>query len=86
MEGSDQRMAQVPCGQANGCGRSGPAGHLALSQREAVVTYTDEPVYFVSESNVYRLLKPQDLMTSLAYTLMLAPDKFQQPATRVNQM
>ena len=35
---------------------------------------------------VYRLLKAQDLITSPAYILMQASDKFQQPTTRVNQM
>ena len=41
---------------------------------------------FVSESSVYLLLKAQDLITSPAYILMQASDKFQQPTRRVNEM
>ena len=51
----------------------------ALSPREIAVTYTDEKERFVSESTVYRLLKAQDLITSPAYILMEAGDKFQHP-------
>ncbi|MCP4121487.1 MAG: DDE-type integrase/transposase/recombinase, partial [Bacteroidetes bacterium] len=58
----------------------------ALSPREIAVSYTDEQAYFVSESTVYRLLKAQDLITSPAYILMQASDKFQSPTTRVNEM
>jgi transposase InsO family protein len=57
-----------------------------LSPRELAVTYTDENVYFVSESSVYRLLKALDLITSPAYVLMQASDKFRQPTARVNEM
>jgi transposase InsO family protein len=58
----------------------------ALSPREIAVTYTDEKERFVSESTVYRLLKAQDLITSPAYILIEAGDKFQHPTTRVNEM
>jgi len=57
-----------------------------LSPRELAVSYTDEQHYFISESSVYRLLKEQDLITSPAYILMEASDKFQQPTSRVNEM
>ena len=57
-----------------------------LSPRELAVNYTDNQHYFVSESTVYRLLKEQDLITSPAYILMKASDKFQTPTTRVNEM
>ena len=57
-----------------------------LSPRELAVTYTDENSYFVSESTVYRLLKAHDLITSPAYILMQASDRFQQPTRRVNEM
>ena len=57
-----------------------------LSPRELAVSYTDENAYFISESSVYRLLKEQDLITSPAYILMEASDKFQSPTTRVNEM
>lgn len=57
-----------------------------LSPRELAVSYTDDKAYFVSESTVYRLLKEQDLITSPAYILMEAGDKFQNPTVRVNEM
>jgi len=57
-----------------------------LSPRELAVRYTDEQSYFVSESTVYRLLKAQDLITSPAYILIKAGDKFQQPSRRVNEL
>jgi len=56
-----------------------------LSPRELAVRYTDQGS-FVSESSVYRLLKAQDLITSPAYILMQASDKFEQPTCRVNEM
>ena len=57
-----------------------------LSPRELAVRYTDENRYFVSESTVYRLLKAQDLITSPAYILMQASDRFQHPSHRVNDL
>ena len=57
-----------------------------LSPRELAVSYTDERAYFVSESTAYRLLKAQDLITSPAYILMQAGDKFQHPSRRVNEL
>ena len=65
--------------------------HLALeepelSPRELAVRYTDNQRYFVSESTVYRLLKAHDLITSPAYILIQAGDKFQHPSRRVNEL
>ncbi len=57
-----------------------------LSPRELAVTYIDEQSSFVSESSVYRLLKAHDLITSPAYILMQARNKFQHPTTRANEM
>ncbi len=57
-----------------------------LSPRELAVSYTDQQGYYVSESSVYRLLKAQDLITSPAYILIRAGDKFQQPSTRANEL
>lgn len=57
-----------------------------LSPRELAVSYTDDKRYFISESSVYRLLKEQDLITSPAYILLKASDKFQQPTTHMNEM
>jgi len=56
-----------------------------LSARELSVRYTERG-YFVSESSVYRLLKAHDLITSPAFVLMKAANKFQQPTTAINQL
>ena len=56
-----------------------------LSAREPAVLYTERG-YFVSESSVYRLLKVHDLITSPAFILMKAADKFQHPTTAPNQL
>ena len=42
--------------------------------------------YFVSESSVYRLFKAHDLITSPAFVLMKAADRFQHPTTAPNQL
>jgi putative transposase len=57
-----------------------------LSPRELACRYTDEKRYFVSESSVYRILKAADLITSPAYVLMSASDRFQHPTERVHEM
>jgi transposase InsO family protein len=57
-----------------------------LSARELAVRYTEKNGYFVSESSVYRLLKAHDLITSPAFLLMKAADKFQHPTTAPNQL
>ena len=56
-----------------------------LSARELAVLYTERG-YFVSESSVYRLLKVHDLITSPAFILMKAADKFQHPTSRVHEL
>ena len=48
-----------------------------LSPRELAVRFTDEQRYFVSEATVYRLLKAHDLITSPAYVVIKAADRFQ---------
>ena len=50
------------------------------------VLFTEHQRYFVSESSVYRLLKAYDLITSPAFVLMKAADRFQNPATAINQL
>jgi len=57
-----------------------------LSSREVAVLYTEQYRYFVSESSVYRLLKSHDLITSPAFILMKAADRFQNPTTAPNQL
>jgi putative transposase len=60
--------------------------HLDKSPRELAWHLTDTQGYFISESSVYRILKVNDLITSPAYTVLSAKDKFDQPTTRVNQL
>jgi transposase InsO family protein len=57
-----------------------------LSPRELAWHITDKYEYFVSESSIYRLLKQYDLITSPAYILMQAGDKFHTPTKRINEL
>ena len=57
-----------------------------LSPREVAVAFTDKERSFVSEASVYRLLKEHGLITSPAFIVMNAADKFQNPTTAVNQL
>jgi transposase InsO family protein len=56
------------------------------SPRELAWHITDAQEYFISESSVYRTLKAYDLITSPAYVLLRASDKFKNPTTRINQL
>jgi transposase InsO family protein len=56
------------------------------SPRELAWFITDNQGYFISESSVYRILKAYDLITSPAYIVVSAKDKFDQPTKRVNEM
>ena len=60
--------------------------HSELSPRELAVRFTDERRYFVSEATVYRLLKAHDLITSPAYVVIKAADRFHTQTTRPNEM
>ncbi len=57
-----------------------------LSPRELAVRFTDERRYFLSEATVYRILKEHDLVTSPAWIVMKAADRFDQPTTAINQL
>lgn len=57
-----------------------------LSSRELAWKMVDQRDYFVSESSVYRLLKARGLVTSPAFALEKAADKFHQPTQRINQL
>jgi putative transposase len=57
-----------------------------LSPREVAVTFTDRHNTFVSEASVYRLLKAKGLITSPAFILMKAADRFANPTTAINQL
>jgi len=60
--------------------------HLEKSPRQLAWYLTDTQGYYISESSVYRILKANDLITSPAYTVLSAKDKFDQPTSRVNQL
>lgn len=57
-----------------------------LSPREMAVRFTSAKGYFVSEATVYRILKEHDLVTSPAWIVMKAADKFNEPTTAINQL
>lgn len=71
-----------------------------LSPRELAVQFTDTETYFVSEgetdqktiqwivflSNVYRILRSSDLITSPAYVVLSAADEFRDKTTRPNEL
>jgi putative transposase len=57
-----------------------------LSPRQLAWHITDNEGYFISESSVYRILKSFDLVTSPAFELVTAKDKFENPTKRVNEM
>jgi len=57
-----------------------------LSPRELACHFTDTEDYFISETSVYRILKRYDLITSPAFDLVKAGDKFENPTQRVNEM
>lgn len=56
------------------------------SPRELAWHITDHEGYFISESSVYRILKSFDLITSPAFILLKASDKFQHPTQPVNEL
>jgi putative transposase len=57
-----------------------------LSPREVAVAFTDAEKTFVSEASVYRLLKARGLVTSPAFIVMKASDRFANPTTAINQL
>jgi putative transposase len=57
-----------------------------LSPRELALAFTDRNRSFVSESSVHRILKAHGLITSPAFIVMKAADKFQNPTTAINQL
>jgi putative transposase len=60
--------------------------HLEKSPRELAWYITDTRGYFISESSVYRILKANDLISSPAYAVISARDKFNEPTRRVNEL
>jgi len=56
------------------------------SPRELAWHITDTQGYYISESSVYRILKSYDLITSPAYIVISAGNKFKSPTRRVNEL
>jgi transposase InsO family protein/transposase-like protein len=56
------------------------------SPRQLAWHITDSQKYFISESSVYRILKAYDLITSPAYIVLSARDRFQHPTRRVHEL
>ena len=54
--------------------------------RELAFDITDKEGYFISESSVYRILKAFDLITSPAFIILSANDKFKHPSRRINEL
>ncbi|MCH7576147.1 MAG: transposase [Candidatus Marinimicrobia bacterium] len=46
----------------------------------------DRRGYFISESTVYRILRDYDLITSPAYIVLSAADRFKHPTRRINEL
>lgn len=57
-----------------------------LSCRELAWHIVDQEGWFISESTVYRILKSRGLITTPAYRLMEAADRYVNPTTAVNQL
>jgi putative transposase len=57
-----------------------------LSPREVAVAFTDRERSYVSEASVYRLLRAEGLITSPAFIVMKAAERFSNPTTAVNQL
>lgn len=57
-----------------------------MSPRQLALHFTHEKRYFLSESTVYRILKAHDLITTPAYVLTSASEKFRKPTRRVHEM
>jgi len=57
-----------------------------LSPREIAVAFTDRERSYVSEASVYRLLRAEGLITSPAFIVIKAADRFANPTTAVDQL
>lgn len=56
------------------------------SPRQLAGEFTDTEGYFISETRVSRILKGYDLITSPAFALVKASDRFTHPSQRVNEL
>jgi transposase InsO family protein len=60
--------------------------HPEKSPRELAWMITDKRGYYISESSVYRILKAHDLISTPAFTVLSASNRFAQPTSRVNEL
>jgi putative transposase len=60
--------------------------HPDKSPRELAWHITDKRGYYISESSVYRILKAHDLISTPAFTVLSAGDRFAQPTRRINEL
>jgi transposase InsO family protein len=60
--------------------------NVEKSPRELAWHITDTQGYYISESSVYRILKSYDLITSPAYIVMSAREKFTHPTRSINEL
>jgi transposase InsO family protein len=60
--------------------------HPDKSPRQLAWFITDTEEAFISESSVYRILKGFDLVTSPAFRVVSASDRFKDPTQRVNEL
>lgn len=56
------------------------------SPRELAWHITDTYSYYISESSVYRILKSYDLITSPAYIVISAADRFKNPTKGIHEL
>jgi transposase InsO family protein len=57
-----------------------------LSPREIAVAFTDQERTYISEASVYRLLRAEGLITSPAFIVMKAAERFANPTSAINQL
>ena len=67
-------------------GLSGWPSTSPSSPRELAVAFADRKKTFVSEASVYRMLKAEGLITSPAFIVLKAADRFANPTTAINQL
>lgn len=60
--------------------------HPDKSPRELAWYITDTEGYYISESSVYRILKLNNLITSPAYIVISASERFKDPPKSVNEL
>ena len=83
---SRDRGGSGPRQDPDGDRQSGPRGVGPVAAGARRQLHRHERQLFVSEASVYRLLKDHGLITSPAFILMKAADRFANPTTAPNQL